>query len=490
MMESSTHKQILKSTGIVGGSQIVIILLGIVRTKIIAVLLGPIGIGLIGLYQSLIDILRNATGLGINFSAVRDVAISNSTGDTLKISRTITVLRLWAFVTGLFGMMFSVLFCNLLSKITFGNADHSYEIALLSIVIFIMAVSGGQLAILQGLRELAKMSKANIFGAIIGFLISIPIYWYYGVGGIVPALVFTSISTLALSWYYSQKIKIVDVVINKTEAFKEGLGMAKLGFFTVVTALVGALILYVVRIFVQRKLGLDGVGYFQAAWSLSTVYLAIVLNAMGADFYPILSAINSDNYKVNQLINDQTEIALLIASPIIIGMLAFLPLIINIMYSARFGGAVNILQWQILGTFFRVLSFPLGYLLLAKGKGILYVITDLLFNIPFLIFVILGWPYFGLQITGISYLISYLICFFCVLCFSMKLSKFAFTKMNVKLILVFGALCLISFLNAYYCNTWVKYLFSFFLVILGLILSLTKLNKIVNVKSLLLRFYK
>lgn len=90
---ATSHKQILKATGILGGAQVIEILFRIARSKIVAVLLGPTGVGMIGLYQSTIDLVQKATGFGINFSAVRDIAEAAGTNDQRRISRAIMILR-------------------------------------------------------------------------------------------------------------------------------------------------------------------------------------------------------------------------------------------------------------------------------------------------------------------------------------------------------------------------------------------------------------
>ena len=74
MSEQDSKKQILKSTGILGFAQIFIILIGIIRVKVLAVLLGATGVGIAGLFQTTIDLLKSATGFGLGFSAVRDIA--------------------------------------------------------------------------------------------------------------------------------------------------------------------------------------------------------------------------------------------------------------------------------------------------------------------------------------------------------------------------------------------------------------------------------
>ena len=91
--EKNSYQKIFKSTSIVGGSQVFVIILGIVRTKFVAILLGPTGVGILGIMQTIIDMVRNATGFGINFSSVKYIAEASVTEDSTKISKTIQVLR-------------------------------------------------------------------------------------------------------------------------------------------------------------------------------------------------------------------------------------------------------------------------------------------------------------------------------------------------------------------------------------------------------------
>ena len=104
----TSYEQALKSTGIVGGAQFLTILITVVKTKIVALLLGPAGVGVLGLLQGIVDMIRNATGLGIHFSAVKDVAAANASRDGQRIGRTIRILRRWVWGTGLLGMTVAI----------------------------------------------------------------------------------------------------------------------------------------------------------------------------------------------------------------------------------------------------------------------------------------------------------------------------------------------------------------------------------------------
>jgi PST family polysaccharide transporter len=93
---------------------------------------------------------------------------------------------------------------------------------------------------------------------------------------------------------------------------------------------------------------------------------------MGADFYPRLTAASKDHTECNRLVNEQAQISLLLAGPGMIATMTFAPLVIALFYSARFDAAVPILRWVCLGMTLRVIAWPMGFILLAKGAQQLF----------------------------------------------------------------------------------------------------------------------
>ena len=448
--EQTSHKQILKSTGIVGGAQVITILIRIIRSKIIAVLLGPTGVGIAGLYQSTLDLVRSSTGFGLNFSAIRDIAQATGSNDARQVSRSIVVLRRWVWFTGLLGMTVTVVFSKVLSRYAFGTEEYAWGVRILSVCLLFMALSKGQLALLQGLRQIGMMARANVGGVVAGFCISVPLYWFMGVKGSVPAILLTTAASLLLSWYYARRIPVKAIDVSPKETFLCGLGMVRLGFFMVITGFMMTAVMYFVRAYISRRNGIEAVGQFQAAWTLSSVYLAAVLQAMGADYFPRLSAVNADNGRVVQLANEQTEVALLVAGPLIVGMLSFISLVVYVLYSSKFTGAIGILHWQLAGTFLKVISWPIGFIILAKGRGGIYICTALCWNAVYIGVVIWGWKAWGLEITGVAFVVSSVILLGVVFFICRKLCGLSWSKDSLKHILVFGTATLLAFLNSRY----------------------------------------
>lgn len=483
--ENSSHKQILKATGIVGGAQIIQILIRIIRTKIIAVLLGPAGVGIAGLYYSTLELVRSASGLGLDFSAVRDVAEAAGTGDQQRIGRTITILRRWVWLTGLLGLAVVVLLRGQFSQYAFKDADHAFDFMLLAVVPLFTALSGGQMAMLRGIRRIGEMARAGVLGAAAGLLITVPLYWLMGVKGVVPALILSALAELGLSWYFARKVKVVTVAVTLRETVTGGAGMIRLGLFTVITGLATTSTMYLVRVFISGQLGVDGVGQFQAAWNLSAIYVGLVLGAMGADYFPRLSAVNQDNLQICRLVNEQTEIALLLAGPLIVGMICFMDVIVSLFYSAKFGQSIDILLWQTLGNLLKVISWPMGFVLLAKSKGGWFVFTELLWNVLLLGTVWLCWSKMGLESTGVAFVAGYLILTVVIFLICKQLTNFSWSVKNKKLIVFFVLLAMLAFVNVKFQSLYLWRLVSLGLLMVTLLVSYSEMKKIIDLKMMM-----
>jgi len=190
---------------------------------------------------------------------------------------------------------------------------------------------------------------------------------------------------------------------------------------------------------VQHKLGMQALGQFEAAWMISMTYIAFVLGAMGTDFYPRLTSIIRDHEAVNRLVNEQTEVALLLTAPVILAMLALTPWVIHLLYTAEFAEAAMVLRWQVLGDFLKIASWPLGFILLADGAGRTYMITEWIGIGSFVLFTWVGLPFFGITATGIAFLGLYAVYLPLVYCLAMRRTQFSWQKqIQWQLIIVLG----------------------------------------------------
>jgi enterobacterial common antigen flippase len=490
---NTSYKQIARSTGIFGGSQLGIMILGVVRTKILAILLGPAGIGLAGLLQSIIDLMRSITGLGLGFSSVKDIADASDSNNEIRMAQTNTMLKRWLWGTGIAGMLLTILFSPLISRFTFKDNSQTLSICLLSVCVLIGSFSTGQLAILQGMRRITWMAKASLYGATGSFLAVIPLYYFMGVRGIVPALILIHGITFFFSWTFSRKICLPSVRQTWSETWTKGKNMVVLGFYTVLAGLAATLTLFLIRSYIVRVEGNDAVGLFQAVWSISNVYVGAILTSMAADYYPRLCRCSTDNLKTIRFTNEQIRFVLILTTPLLMLLQLLAGPVLHILYSDDFSGATTLLRLQLLGTFLKIAVWPIGFILLAKGKGLLFLMVELFWHIVYFASTVLLWPYAGLNATGIGYLLAYAAYLPLVYFVVRPLCHFHLTGRNVILMLGLTTLMLSAFWTTVKTDGFVFWLFGCFFLMVTSLWSLYEMNRILPVsewKSMLLKLLK
>jgi enterobacterial common antigen flippase len=215
------------------------------------------------------------------------------------------------------------------------------------------------------------------------------------------------------------------------------------------TGLIGLGVIYLIRIIIRREMDLEAVGIYTAASTLGIIYVQFIVQAMGADFYPRLTAIANDNIECNRLVNEQAEVGLLMACPGIIATLTFAPLVIELFYSSKFGAAVEILRWICLGTVLRVASWPLGYVLLAKGEKNLFFWAEVICNATYVGLVWVGLHKFGLRGAGMAFFGVYIVSLSLNYLIVRRLSGFQWSPANRRLALLFAPLIAAIFIAWY-----------------------------------------
>lgn len=447
--EKGTHAQILKSSALVGGSQAVNIAIGIIRTKAMAILLGPAGYGLFGLYGSIANLAQSIAGLGVSSSGVRQIAAAVGSGDADQIALTTAVLRRTSVVLGALGALLLVLTSRQVSAVTFGSSRQTTAVCLLSVAVFLQVVSWGQNALIQGMRRIADLAKLQVLGALFGTIFGVALVYFWRDKGVVPSLVSVAGASLVVSWWYSRKVQIQTRSVTFSQVRQEAAALLKLGFAFMASGLMTMGIAYAVRIILLRKIGFEATGYYQSAWTLGGLYVGFILQAMAADFYPRLTASADDNSVCNRLVNEQTQVGFLLAGPGVLATLTFTPIVIGLFYSAKFLAAVGVLRWICLGTTIQVITWPMGFVIVAKGKQVLFFATETAWTLASLILAWICIGSLGLNGAGVAFFGSYV--FYGLLLYPIvnRLSGFRWSAANKRMGLFFLLLVAVVFCGFY-----------------------------------------
>src|SRR5690606_9114456 len=135
--------------------------ISIIRSKFVAVLLGPAGMGIAGLLSSSISFIASFTNFGLGTSAVKNISEAHGSGNIDRVSTVLTVLRRLVWITGLLGAILTFIFSSWLSELTFGNSNYTYAFMWISITLLLNQISIGQNVVLRGLRKIRYMAQAS-----------------------------------------------------------------------------------------------------------------------------------------------------------------------------------------------------------------------------------------------------------------------------------------------------------------------------------------
>jgi O-antigen/teichoic acid export membrane protein len=483
--QQSSYRQIMKATSLFGGVQFFQIIIQIVRSKFIAMLLGPAGMGISGLLTATAGLIAALTNFGLGTSAVKDIAEANSITNKFRISTVVIVMRRLVWITGALGAIICLLLSPWLSKLTFGNSDYIISFVWISITLLFNQLCNGQLVLLQGMRKLQYLAKANLYGSVVGLIFTVPIYYKFGIHGIVPGIIVTSVVSLLFSWLFARKVKFEPIRVSKTRTIAESKNMMTMGFMISLSSLISLGASYLIRIFISRVGSVADVGLYNAGFAIINTYVGLIFTAMATDYYPRLSSVSQSNLLCKETVNQQAEIALLILAPIIIIFLVFIEWVIIILYSNQFIAVSAMIYWAALGMFFKAASWAVGFLFLAKGESKLFFLSELIANVYILLFNIIGYYYWGLTGLGLSFLIGYLVCLIQVFLIAKSKFEFGFNKLFVNIFILQFLFAILSFLSVRFLKWPYHYIFGSVLIVASISYSYKQLDRRIGIRAII-----
>ena len=471
MKSKDGYLHILKYTGLFGGVQGMGILLNLVRNKFVALLLGPAGIGLISLYNTALNFVSQATNLGISFSAVRHLSELNDAGDKVHFARYVQVVRGWSLLTGLVGMLvFAILgpfVCSTLLK----WGEHTLAFVMLSPIVFMTAITGGETAILKATRKLKPLALIQLISVVAALVSSLPLYYFFGMSGVVPVLIIvatvTTIFTLHAScqdypYFFRGSLGVLG----------EGMEMVRLGVAFVMAGIFGSGAEMLIRTYLNANGNLDVVGLYNAGYMLTITYAGMVFSAMETDYFPRLSAVNHDIEAMNVTVNQQIEVSILLISPMLALLIVVLPVLLPLLYSRCFMDVVVMGQIAVFSMYFKAITLPIEYINLAKGASRSYLFLEALFDILMVVFVVYGYLLWGLWGTGFALSLAYFVNMLIVLGFVYWHYHYVLSRFVLICVIVQYGLGVLAYATTFLSVEWVRWVVGLSIVLISGCLSL------------------
>lgn len=447
MSAPNNSRGLVRSMLVIGSAQSISIVISIVRMKLLAVMLGPAGIGLLSLYQNLQQMAVGVAGLGLGSSGVRQLAAAR--GEDAILSRVRRVLLLANAVQGTIAMVIVWLFREPLAVWLLDDAQRAREVGLVGVAVLLSLLAASQTALLQGLRRIGDLGRVTVLGALAGTIVGLFAVWLLGQEGLIWLVLAQPLALVGVALFYVRRLpRPANVPLPMAEIWVHWKPMAELGAVFMLGGLATTATLLFVRSRITHEMGLDAAGQFAAAWGITMTYVGFLLSAMSADYFPRLTEMISDKAAATQLMNDQAQLGLAIGGPVLLLLIGLAPWAITLLYSAEFEDAVTLLQWQTVGNVFKLASWALSFSIVAAARSGTFLMMEQSFNVVYLVAILALLPVIGLPITGMAFVAGYAVYLATVYILARRLVGFHWQKMSLQLLslhtLLAGGLLLLA----------------------------------------------
>ena len=354
--------RILRSSALMGGAQVVVLAAAFVRTKIIAIVLGASGVGLIGLFNAFSGNISSFAGWGLGTSGVRLIAGANENDKPARIA----AVRRMGWLLSLLGLALGLLMFWPTARLTFDSSEYATEMAIVALAVPCLIASSAWSAILQASGKIGSLAKVQMAGALTGLLLGLPAIYFWGTIGIALSILLASAVPAVVLWRATRSEGAAGAVAKVEAADLRQL--ATLGGALMVVAWLGQLSAYLVRLAIVRQEGLDAAGYYQAAYAISGSLPGFIFAAMGADFLPRVAAAEGES-EARAVTEQQIQAGLLMGTPMIVTLLSLGDYCIRLLYADGFAASLPLLSWMAWGVFVRLVAWPMAFWLLARGSS-------------------------------------------------------------------------------------------------------------------------
>ncbi|WP_077521788.1 O-antigen translocase [Metapseudomonas resinovorans] len=391
------------------------LLVGFILLKFIALYLGAEGLGTLGHFMSAVTIVTLLAGGGVVNGIIKYVSEYRTQSRRLLgfISAATTYSCSFAVIVLVGGVAFS----KPISGFLFGSAGFYWVVMLLAVAQLGFAFTNMVTGVCNGLRDTKTYAKIQM----IGNLAALPVAWIlvanYGVAGAAIAIVSVFFIGVFPAWYF---FRVSPFFGRISFAAINGDDFKKLSSFTLMlatSALAFPIVEIIVREFLIRQSGYAEAGIWQGAIKLSSAYLGFFGVFLAYYFMPLISA-----EKDKQVIRHHVmRFMLLIMGLFFIGAVTLYggrSFIVPLLLSKEFIPLESLIIYQLIGDFFKISAYVIGFVGVAKAATKVYVGAEILQSILFLgLAVLLGSSLGGAKGVFIGYMLAYAFYFIVCVCF-------------------------------------------------------------------------
>ncbi len=354
---------------------------GFVSIKVVALLVGPLGIALIGQFGNLTSIIMTLALGGISTGVIKYTSQYKDNPEELhKVWHTVTWVSM---ILSIPVVIVLLVFHNWLAQEFLHDVKYGGILIVFAFSLGFYVANSLLLNILNGLHEIKRFNLLNTLNSTLGLLITIVLVYQYKIYGALLAMVTSQSVTFFVIVFFIRKqfwFKVSNFFGKFDEFyFKKLLGFT---FMSLTSMCVIPTSQMFVRGYLASHTSWDVAGCWQGMQKISDAYLMIVYTALGTYFLPKLASLQSEDQISKEIRNGYKIIMpFVIVSAVVIYFCR--DVVIQVLFAKSFGAMREMFFWQLIGDCFKIASYVLAYLMLARAKTRLFMITEIVFGISF-----------------------------------------------------------------------------------------------------------
>ncbi len=397
-------------------SSVIKVLAGMVTTKIMAIFVGPNGVALLGNFNNIMSTLTSFSNGAIGSGITKYISEYDSEEEKRSIvAHSVKICLICSSFIGAFILVFNKSF----AKLAFGNTEYNSAFIIGGLTIVFFGLNTTISAVYNGYRYIKYLIITGIIGSILSVILAFVITMNYGLFGALINTAIAQVCIFVINIYFIRKLKLVNSNLLRTSLNKALMWkLFKYAIMSTVTAVVVPMSTLMIRKYVLSNFSANEAGYIQGIWNISGAYLMVVTTTLSIYYLPTLSSIKDDVSLRSEIFKGYK---FLLPMTILGGIIIYVcrDLIITVLYTPEFLPMRRYFAFQIIGDMFKIASWILAFLMIAKAMTKWFIITEILFT---LLYVALSFFFMKLYGSiGVTY--AYVINYFLYLIFMVVLFR-------------------------------------------------------------------
>lgn len=378
---------------------------GIVINKVIAVYIGPAGVALIGQFQNFLNMIVTLGNGAINSGVTKYVAEYNETDSKRRDDYIATAIKITLFVSIVLGLVI-IVSSKPIAKVILHTEDYHILFKVLGSTLWLIGLNTIILSIINGLKQIRLFIIVNITGSILSLIFTTILTVKYNLWGALLAMILVQALLLLISLPIAVKRLNIKFSIKRSltsEYYKKLLAFSLMSIVSIICVSVTQI---AIRNHLTTEFSLEEAGYWQSVWMISTMYLMVITTALSTYYLPRLSELTDIKIIRKEILSGyKVIIPFVLVTATAIYLLR--DLVIIILFTEKFYPMRELFFYQLAGDFFKMCSWLLAFLMVAKSMTKTFIITEILFSLIFYLLTVVFTTKNGLIGVSQAHMINY-----------------------------------------------------------------------------------